>query len=436
VSPHPRRLRLLVAVHQLDLGGSQMNAVDLACGAATRGHDVMVAGPDGPLAAILRSRGVPHERVELESMETAAPAYRRLSEITRKFRPTLIHSYELTPSLLTFFGPHRTERIPMTMTINSMAIPDFMPGSVPLQVCNPVIGAAVRPRTGALGILEIPTDCVGQHPDFPGDGFRAEIGVSDDDLLVVAVSRFARVLKQRGLEIAIGAAGRLATSGGAVGRRLRLVLVGDGPAMPDLRALAEATNAKAGREVVILTGMRPDPRSAYAAADVVLGMGGSLLRAMAFGKPCIVQGESGFFKLLDATTAREFRWRGFYGIGTAADDRTGETTLGDLMERLLGDETLRKENAEFALSLVRQFYSLEYAIQLQLDWYDRVLAEFAPPPLREVARTAAAVSTWIADRAVKRCRGTAQEDYFNSADRIRAGFVNPVPDSFQPEQVH
>src|SRR5204862_4503234 len=115
------------------------------------------------------------------------------------------------------------------------------------------------------------------HPDFPGAGFRAEIGASDDDLLVVAVSRFARVLKQRGLEIAIGAAGRLATSGSAVGRRLRLVLVGDGPAMPDLRALADATNAKAGREVVILTGMRPDPRSAYAAADVVLGMGGSLL---------------------------------------------------------------------------------------------------------------------------------------------------------------
>ena len=105
-------------------------------------------------------------------------------------------------------------------------------------------------------------------------------------------------------------------------------------------------------------------------------MGGSLLRAMAFGKPCIVQGECGFFRLLDTTTAREFRWRGFYGIGTEADDRNGETTLVELVERLLGDETLRKENAEFALSLVRQFYSLEYAIQLQLDWYDRVLAEY------------------------------------------------------------
>jgi Glycosyl transferases group 1/Glycosyl transferase 4-like domain len=430
-----RRLRLLVAVHQLDLGGSQMNAVDLACGAADRGHDVVVAAPDGPLAEVLRERGVPHERVGLDSMDNAAAAYRRLSEITRAFRPTLIHAYELTPSLLTYFGPHRRERIPMMMTINSMAIPDFMPGSVPLLVCNPVIGAGVRPRTGAVGVLEIPTDCVGQHPDFPGAGFRAEIGAADDELLVVAVSRFARVLKQRGLEIAIGAAERLATSGGPVGRRMRLVLVGDGPAMPELRALADATNARAGREVVILTGMRPDPRSAYAAADVVLGMGGSLLRAMAFGKPCIVQGELGFFRLLDASTAREFRWRGFYGIGTPEDDRIGDVTLAGLMEKLLGDETLRKENAGYALSLVRQFYSLEYAIGLQLDWYDRTLSAYTPPSMREVARTAAAVSAWVADRAVKRRRGTAQEDFFNSAERIRAGFVNPVPEDFQPEPV-
>jgi hypothetical protein len=422
-----RPLRILVAVHQLDLGGSQMNAVDLACGAAARGHDVLVAGPDGPLVDVLRERGVRHMHIQLDSMDGAAGSYRRLSELTRMFRPDILHAYELTPSLLAFFGPHRNSGVPMTMTINSMSVPDFMPGSVPLQVCNPVIAAAVRPRSGRVGVLEIPTDCVGQNPGFPGDGFRTEIGAADDELLVVVVSRFARVLKQEGLETAIRAAGRLAPR-----HRMRLVLVGDGPAMPDLRALADKTNAQAGREVVVLTGQRPDPRSAYAAADVMLGMGGSLLRAMAFGKPCVVQGEHGFFRILDAGSARQFRWHGFYGIG---DGGTGEDTLVQLLDRLLGDEGLRKENADFALSLVRQFYSLEHAIDVQLDWYDQVLADHRPPPLSEVARTAKAVGTWVAERAVNRRRGTAQEDVFNSAERIRPGFVNPVPDWFDPEPV-
>ena len=420
------RLRVLVAVHQLDLGGSQMNAVDLASGIADRGHQVAVAGPDGPLVEVLRERGVPHLHIELDDMAHAAPSYRRLTEVTRAFRPDLVHAYELTPSLLTYFGPHRSG-VPMTMTINSMSIPDFMPGSAPLQVCNPVIAAAVRRRRGPLGVLEIPTDTVDQHPGFDGSGFRAEIGVADDELLVVAVSRFARVLKQQGLETAIRAAGRL-------GGRVRLALVGDGPAMPDLRALAEATNVAAAREVVTLTGMRPDPRSAYAAADVVLGMGGSLLRAMAFGKPCVVQGER-FFAPLDATTAREFRWRGFYGIGPNRVDDDGEDRLVEVLDRLLSNEARRKENAEFALALVRQYYSLGHAVELQLDWYRRVLAEHRTPSRRELAATAVAVGSWVADRAVKRRRGTAQEDYFNSENRIRAGFVNPVPPSFTPDQV-
>jgi hypothetical protein len=153
---------------------------------------------------------------------------------------------------------------------------------------------------------------------------------------------------------------------------------------------------------------------------------------MAFGKPCVVQGEHGFFRILDEESSREFRWRGFYGIG---DGGTGEDSLVQQLDQLLGDEGLRKENGDFALALVRQFYSLEHATQVQLDWYDKVLAEYQPPSLTEVARTASAVGTWIAERAVNRRRGTAQEDYFNSAERIRPGFVSGVPDWFDPEPV-
>ncbi|MDN5933885.1 MAG: glycosyltransferase, partial [Pseudonocardia sp.] len=266
-------MRVLVAIHQLDLGGSQTNAVDLASGVRDRGNEVVVAGPDGPLVDVVRERGLRYERVELDRLGRAGPGYRRLLAVSRDVAPDLLHTYELTPSLLGFYGPHLLDRTPMTMTINSMAVPEFMPATVPLQVCNPVIAAGLRRRGAATGGVELPPAGVGQEPGFPGEGFRAEIGAGPDELLVVAVSRFARVLKQQGLETAIRAAARLAPR-----HPMRLVLVGDGPAMPDLRALADRTNRAVGREAVVLTGERRDPRSAYAAADVVLGMGGSLLR--------------------------------------------------------------------------------------------------------------------------------------------------------------
>lgn len=425
-----RRLRVLVAIHNMDIGGSQGTAVDLACATHDRGHEVVVAGPEGVLADVVRKRGTPFRVLEDDipgrAVKRALPGYRSLLDLTREIQPDLVHSYELTPSVLTFLGAHRLDDMPMTMTINSMSVPDFMPGSVPLQVCSPLIASETRSRQGPLGILEIPTDCQGQRPDFPGGAeFRQTLGISPDELMVVVVSRFAQALKQEGLETAIRAAARLAPH-----HRMRLVLVGDGPAMADLRFLADKVNAQIGREVVLLTGMLVDPRPAYAAADIAIGMAGSLLRAMAFGKPCIVQGEYGYFRMLHEETAREFRWRGFYGIG---DGGNGEEYLVGLLGRLLGDAALRTQNAAFALELVRRHYSLDHAVDEQIAWYRRTLAQHAPPTHGEVAQTIAAVARWFAGRAVRRPKGKAKDDFFNSTERIAPGIRGPVPAWFDPD---
>lgn len=429
------QLRVLVVLHNLRMGGSQRNAVDLSIGLRRLGHDVIVAGPpgEGVLLGDLRAAGVPFEPLENDepgkAVARAIPGYRSLLELTRRIRPDLVHSYELTPSLLTYLGAHRLDGVPMTITINSMSVPDFMPGSVPLQVCNPVIADRTAPRAGSVGVLEIPTDTVEQYPGRPGgDEFRAGLGIAPDELLVVVVSRFARALKQEGLETAIRAAGRLASQF----PRMRLVLVGDGPAMPDLRRLADATNAATGRDVVLLTGELVDPRPAYTAADIGLGMGGSLLRAMAFGKPCVVQGEKGFFAVLDATSARMFRWHGFYGIG---DGGTGEATLVALLGRLLRDPDLRRSCGQFALDMVRRNYSLDRAVELQLAWYHRALAETVRPRRRDIARTIAATTAWKAGRAVARPGGREGDDYFNSPARIAAGITAPIPAWFEPTGV-
>jgi glycosyltransferase involved in cell wall biosynthesis len=430
-----RRLRLLVVIHHLSVGGSQRCAVDLACGVHARGHDLTVAGPPGPLADLLVEAGVPFVPLEGDqpgaAVGQALPGYRRLLDLTRELRPQLVHAYELTPSILTYLGVHLRDRMPMTMTINSMSVPEFMPPSIPLQVCSPLIASEVHERipnrAGPVGVLEIPTDTTNQYPGYPGGAeFRAELGIAPDEQMIVVVSRFARALKQEGLETAIRAAGRLAPRF----PRMRLVLVGDGPAMPDLRLLAAKANIAAGREAVILTGELVEPRPAYAAADIVLGMGGSLLRAMAFGKPCIVQGEHGFFRILDADSARDFRWRGFFGIGGGGN---GENLLVDLMERLLVNPELRQRNAEFALGLVHRHYSLDKAVDEQISWYHKVLRRPVDPSRREAAKTVAAISAWFAERAVKRPTGREKSDYFNSPERTEPGMRAPVPHWFDPD---
>jgi hypothetical protein len=160
-------------------------------------------------------------------------------------------------------------------------------------------------------------------------------------------------------------------------------------------------------------------------------MGGSLLRAMAFGKPCVVQGEHGFFRTLDLDSAREFRWRGFYGLG---DGGRGEDQLVGQLDALLEDPDLRRRNAAVALALVRRHYSLDKAVDQQIAWYRSVLRRNPVYPNRvEVARTAAAIGGWFGGRVVTRPTGPEKTDYFNSPTRIEPGMRNPVPAWYDPE---
>ena len=114
---------------------------------------------------------------------------------------------------------------------------------------------------------------------------------------------------------AIDTVGRLAQD-----RRVRLLVAGDGPGLPLVRAAAQAVNAATGRETVLVPGALLDPRPAYEAADVVLGMGSSALKGMAFAKPLVVQGADGFWELVTPQSVDLFLRQGWYGHGSGSGD--------------------------------------------------------------------------------------------------------------------
>jgi hypothetical protein len=100
--------------------------------------------------------------------------------------------------------------------------------------------------------------------------------------------------------------------------------VGDGPARAELEALARQANQELGRRAVVLAGALVDPRPAYEAATIVVGMGGSGLRGMAFGKPVVIVGENNFSAPFNPETADSFYYKGIYGLG---DGQPGNARL-------------------------------------------------------------------------------------------------------------
>ena len=70
---------------------------------------------------------------------------------------------------------------------------------------------------------------------------------------------------------------------------------------------------------------RPADRSAgrLRHRDIVLGMGTSAQKGMAFGKPVVIQGERGYWETLTPENMSQFLYHNFYGLGDGGDGARG-----------------------------------------------------------------------------------------------------------------
>jgi L-malate glycosyltransferase len=367
-------VKLLVYPHELSISGSPINAVDLAAEVRALGHDVIVYGQPGPLVDyVTGDLGLDFVPARTMRFRPAPSRIAQLAAIVRRERIDVIHAYEWPPCLDALYGASLVGGVPIVCSILSMAFAPLIPSTVPLLMGTHDLADGVRRVwKGEVGVMEPPIDTRRDNPTVDGKCFRSLQGVAADERLVVSVSRLAIDLKLDALVDAIDAVSSLADR-----FRVRLVLVGDGPAAGHLRERAAAVNRSAGRTVVSMPGALLDPRPAYAAADVVLGMGGSALRGMAFGKPVIVQGEQGFARRFDETTAAGFLWSGFYGIGPGG---SGAPVLAAELGRLLPDPALRSTLGCLGLKTVRERFKLGSAAERLEELYARVVHRGRPLP--------------------------------------------------------
>ncbi|MGH9630997.1 MAG: glycosyltransferase, partial [Bryobacteraceae bacterium] len=219
--------------------------------------------------------------------------------------------------------------------------------------------------------------------------FREQLRLKDSEITVVTVSRLDSFLKGESLF-------RTIATIGALGRELplRFVLVGDGVERAKLKKQAADVNEQLGRTAVIMTGQLLDPRPAYAAADIVIGMGGSALRGMAFAKPVIVVGERGFSAPLTPETSALFLYQGMYGLG----DRDAENCrliahIRDLSENRERLPPLGEYSREF---VVRHF-SLE-SVSAHLSDFCRRAASDKPRRFVAAADALRTVAVYLCER--------------------------------------
>lgn len=349
-------MKLLVFAHRLELGGTQVNAIELASELRDgHGFDVVFHATEGPALGLVREAGLRYVPAPDARLHPSPARMRALRALVREESPDLIHVWDWWQALEAYWAVHVTQGVPLIVTDMMMDITRALPRGVPTTFgYEGFRRKAERAGWRQAHLLLPPVDTRVNAPGVvaeEGAALRERYGIGDGEQLVVSVSRLAEIMKSESLTRAISVMSRIGRD-----RPVRLLIVGDGAARPRLEKLARGTNRLLGREAVILAGPMVDPRPAYAAADVVLGMGGSALRALAFGKPLVVTGEGGFARLFSSWNASSFEETGMFGRVVPA---TGDDLLEDSLVAVLDDPALRAELAAFGRDYVVKRHGLE-----------------------------------------------------------------------------
>ncbi|WP_343319815.1 glycosyltransferase [Arthrobacter sp. TMP15] len=418
-------MKILVYPHDMAIGGSQLNAIELAAAVKGLGHEVVVYGQNGPLVDKVKELGLEFLPSPAVHRRPTPGIVRDLRRIVKKHGIDVVHAYEWPPSLEAALACTGKSPAVAVSTVMSMSVAPFIPKHLSLLVGTKQI-ADLESKFGRahMGLLEPPVDTVLNSSEAQLDmsNFLAQVGADPEVFTVSIVSRLAHEMKLEGILYAIAAVEEMNKDAA-----LQLVIAGDGPALEDVRTFAQRANSNLGVQRIFLVGELTDPRSAYDCADVSIGMGGSALRAMAFGLPLVVQGESGFWSLLSEESAPTFLWQGWYGAGPGAEDAVSR--LVAILTPLLTDQHLRSELGSFARKLVVERYSLEQAALRQLQFYEEARSR---PPMgvlalaRHWGASSARFGRYKQQQLTARFLGNHSRDDFNAQPVLKSGTLPVV----------
>lgn len=411
-------MNILVYPHDLGMGGSQINAIDLAAALRDEGHEVVIFGPDGVLVDRLRRKGLQFIKAPSPRIRPTPTIIRALRELIRERNIDVIHGYEWPPALEAFVACRGTQAVPVA-TVLSMGIAPFIPLRMPLMVgTEQILAGEQRIGRSRVALMEPPIDTTRNAPGVAPVTLEQldSWGIAPESVRIVVVSRLAREMKMEGILAAIEAVGILGSS-----YPIQLIVVGDGDAAGEISRRADEINASLDRRAVVLTGELDDPRPIYDLADISLGMGSSALRAMAFGKPLIVQGIQGFWEPLTEETLPHFLWQGWYGAGAGVEHGT-EVLVRHLRQALDHPEVLAPRGA-LGLSTLQQRFSLEAATRRQADFYEHAVADRSQVSdwLSDPVDDFRAIVKWFGHevkRRVEQRSGRGADEDFNSQSTL------------------
>ncbi|CAN7392441.1 glycosyltransferase family 4 protein [Phenylobacterium sp. LjRoot219] len=367
-----RPLRILYHHRIAATDGMRVHVTELVSALRARGHEVLLVGPgeqadatavagaDSRLERFVERlrRGLPGWAYELCELAYNGPAYLRLARAARAFRPDVIYErYNLfllaglalraqggPPVLLEVNAPLAAERTDLGQLslrgIGRRCEAALWQGADAILPVTAVLAEHIRKvrGTGQVHVIPNGADLSRRPTPQAAAAARRRLGLSETDVVLGFVG-FVRAW--HGVGWAVDALPQLPPN-------THLVIVGDGPALPELQARAAALGV-AGR--LHVTGKLPhgEVPAVTQGFDIALQTGAAayasplkLFEYMALGRPVIAP---------DQPNIREVLTDGENALLFAPGDAAA---FADALQRLCADAGLRRRLGDAALQTVEQ----------------------------------------------------------------------------------
>ena len=121
-------MNILVYAHSMELGGSQLNAIEIGQATQALGHNVVLVAEDGALSPIAEKAGLEHIKISTRRSRPSPGVMNVLSRLVERRRIDIVHGYEWPPAIDAWLGPHRALGTPVIATVMSAAVAPFCRG--------------------------------------------------------------------------------------------------------------------------------------------------------------------------------------------------------------------------------------------------------------------------------------------------------------------
>ena len=380
VIPAEGPLRVALLLESDGPGGAETMLLNLGEELRRRGHEVLPIGPAGRagwLGDQFRARGFsPESYVLRRALDPAC--MRQIIAMLRSHRIQVAHSHEFGMGVYGAFAARRAgARHVITMHGGRYYAEQRRRRSAlrwAARRSDALVAVSEATADDLRRTLRLRNDEVKVVPN--GIPFRSgtrsklrdELGISADDLLLVAVGNLYPV---KGHAVLLRALGELTRSSAMAGVRWRLALAGRGEEEAALRALARDEGIA---DRVSLLGYRDDVPDILAAADVFVmpslseGLPLALVEAMAAGLPVVVS---------DVGGVPEVAVAGKEAILVPAGDTA---RLGAGLATLVRDPDLRATMGAAARERARRDFSVSTMCEAYERLYRRAALPRSPVP--------------------------------------------------------